>query len=52
VQQNLELKRRISPELPNSLEMHRLHKDDCESKQGVSGLSAYEDAEQETTSVS
>ncbi|WJX45321.1 hypothetical protein P8452_32207 [Trifolium repens] len=43
------LKRRISPELPNSLEMHRLHKDDCDSKQGVSGLSAYEDAEQETS---
>ncbi|WJX26469.1 hypothetical protein P8452_15390 [Trifolium repens] len=24
------LKRRISPELPNSLEMHHLHKDDCD----------------------
>ncbi|KAK2423114.1 Integrase-type DNA-binding superfamily protein [Trifolium repens] len=26
------LKRRISPELPNSLEMHRLHKDDCDKE--------------------
>ncbi|CAJ2670110.1 unnamed protein product [Trifolium pratense] len=43
------VKRWISPELPNSLEMHRLDKDDCESKQGVSGFSAYEDAEQETS---
>ena len=31
----------ISPELPNSF--------DWESKQGVSGFSAYEDADQETS---
>lgn len=43
------LKRMISPELQNNLEMHPLHKDDWESMQGVSGFSAYEDADQETS---
>jgi hypothetical protein len=39
----------ISPELQNNLEMHPLHKDDWESMQRVSGFSAYEDADQETS---
>jgi len=39
----------ISPELPNSFEMQPLNINDWESKQGVSGFSAYEDADQETS---
>nr|XP_004515033.1 ethylene-responsive transcription factor-like protein At4g13040 isoform X3 [Cicer arietinum] len=42
-------KRRIIPELPNSLEPHPLHKDDWESNQGVRGFYGYENAEQEET---